>query len=43
MDRKYYRTLVEAESHRKWGQRVFYIPTKGYYLITTKKYQSSRG
>jgi len=43
MDRKYYRTLVEAESHRKMGQRVHYIPSKGYYIITPKKYEDGRG
>ena len=36
--RKYYRTLAEAEQHRKKGERVYYDAHKrGYYIVRFKK------
>jgi len=39
--RKYYPTLINAESHRKIGERIYYKPKFGYYIIIPKKYKNS--
>ncbi len=41
-DRKYYPTLIVAEKNRKIGERVYYIPSKGYYIIKPKKHENVR-
>ena len=35
--RRYYRTWEDAEAHRRKGQRIYYKPTDGYYIVTPKK------
>ena len=34
---EYYPTLVEAEKHRKKGERVYYKPEHGYYIVRRKR------
>ena len=35
--RRYYRTLAEAEQHRRKGERIYYKPGYGYYIVRPKK------
>jgi len=35
--RRYYCTLAEAERHRRKGERVYYKPKCGYYIVRTIK------
>lgn len=35
--RRYYRTWEDAEAHRRKGQRIYYKPRNGYYIVTPKK------
>ena len=37
MERKYYSNLVETEKHRKIGERIYYKPKQGYYIIMPTK------
>lgn len=32
--RQYYKTWQEAEEHRKKGERMYYMPYKGYYIVS---------
>ncbi len=37
----YYRTRMEAEAHRKKGERVYHHPGRGYYLDRLKSQDPS--
>jgi len=39
--RKYYRTLAEAERHRGKGERIYYKPEYGYYIVRPRKRKRS--
>lgn len=38
--RRYYHNLIEAENERKIGERIYYKPAQGYYIIKPKRYKS---
>lgn len=37
MARRYYRTRSEAEAKRQRGDRIYYKPGYGYYIVRPKK------
>jgi hypothetical protein len=36
-ERQYYKTWQEANAHRQKGERIYYKPKKGYYIVKPKK------
>lgn len=40
MVRRYYRTRKEAEAKRRKGERIYYTPGKGFYIVRPKKRSS---
>ena len=36
VEREYYKTRIETEAKRQKGERIYYEPTKGYYIVKLK-------
>ena len=37
MARRYYQTRSAAEENRRKGERIYYKPERGYYIVRPKK------